>query len=147
MSLKRSKTPLTFSFLSHPFCCATPAIILLFPPTHPYHFPSFYFTFLFLFSFAVNVISLLHITFLFLFSSTHHFSSLMPFSLLWSLFLFYNGPEQQFHFHRISKFIFLVNENKQSQYRTFYSLFFIFFIFVSFSLFIIILIKEIISFG
>ena len=63
------KTKNTFSFFSHSFClswlCNSPTNILFFPThysIHPYHFPSYYFTFLFLFSSAVNMISLLQLT-------------------------------------------------------------------------------------
>jgi hypothetical protein len=106
VSLKRPKTPLTFSFLSHPFCCATPAIILLFPPTHPYHFPSFYFTFLFLLLY-------LSISFLFCdFSSAVNMNKKSP---------FFSQREQNFLL--VSPyFIYL----EIYWYTTFYSFFFIF---------------------
>ncbi len=122
MSLKRPKTPHFFPFSFTPFAVQLPLLFYLFP--HPSLSLSLFLLYLSvsLISSAANVISLLHITFLFLFSSAHHFSSFMPFSLLWSPFLFFNGPEQQFHFHRVSKlkssFPALVESIQKHDYKT-----------------------------
>ena len=127
MSSKKPKTPFHFSLtLSAYLDYATlPLIFYFLPPI----IQSILITFS-LITLPFYFFSLLHITF--------HLSC--PFLFYGVPFSSMIGPEQQFYFHRVSRFIFL-------EYRTFYPLFFIFFIFVSFSLFINILIKEIISFG